>query len=163
MSVRDLINKHQKTTLIIVPFLILAAISFIYYSNARPNPAGRRVTTNYFSDDDGQTFFSSAADQIPPFDHDGKPAVRAYVFKDDGGQPFIGYLEKYSDDTKQKLAALMNDPANNAQAIADLMTSSALVKKPGDSAWQKRFSDAGAAVTQVPASRDGSAVVALAP
>ena len=38
-------------------------------------------TSGYFSDDDGKTYFQDDASKIAPFDHNGKQAVSAYLFR----------------------------------------------------------------------------------
>jgi hypothetical protein len=58
----------------------------------------------FFSDDDGKTWFEASADKIPPWDRNGKTAVRCYVFTCDGGKTkFAGYLERLTPEAKRML------------------------------------------------------------
>ncbi len=82
----------------------------------------------FFSDDDGKTWFADSPTRIPPFQHDGKEAVRCFVFQADGGQPFAGYLRKYTP----YLAGRMR---NNAPCSDAELLNGTLVKRPGDPNW----------------------------
>lgn len=71
-----------------------------------------------------------------PFDHNGKPAYRALVFRCRTGGPFVGFLAKYSDQSKAQAEA--------AAATALAGTPSHLVgnppmdrlKQPSESTWR---------------------------
>ncbi len=45
-------------------------------------------------------------DKVVPFDHGGKPAVRAMVFRCKNGKPFVAYLQRYSEAVEAKIAAI---------------------------------------------------------
>jgi hypothetical protein len=82
----------------------VAAIVFIVISMLR----GTDVVTvssgtrEFFSDDDGKTFFVDDRAKLPPFDHNGKPAYRARVYTCDGGKTkFVGWLERYTPEAKK--------------------------------------------------------------
>jgi hypothetical protein len=95
----------------------------------------------YFTVDDGQHWFADEATKIPPFDHDGKPAVRARIFECPDGKQFCAYLERYGDATKKKLEQAVQD--TNAKGRAGPMAVSPLfidteVKRPGDKEWVKQ-------------------------
>ena len=92
----------------------------------------------YYSDDDGVSKFADRADKVPPFDHNGKPAVRARVFSA-GGKEFINHLERYSSEGKQKMEAMnakgaqKSDPTRAESIMRDGME----VKAPGAKEWTK--------------------------
>ena len=43
---------------------------------------------------------------LPPFDHDGKQAVRAFVFRCEGGKPFVAYLLRYKEGSQNQIELL---------------------------------------------------------
>ena len=88
----------------------------------------------FYTTDEGATLFADAADLLPPFDHDGKEAVRAAVFSCDNGQHrWVQYLFKYSPEALTGAAQMK---AAGMKHIS-LGTDSALVKRPGDKAWAR--------------------------
>ena len=93
-------------------FVIVLTLVYIVYSlRGESGGAGSAVAKAFFSDDDGQTYFTDAADKIPPFDHKGKQAVTAYVFRCNGGKPFVGYLEMYDPQTKKVMEDALSGKA----------------------------------------------------
>jgi hypothetical protein len=82
--------------------------------------AARKPPRQFYSNDDGATWFAADASNVPPFDHDGKVAYRARVFKCGTGAPFVSHLERYAPEAKKKLEAMY---AKNPQgsAPADLL------------------------------------------
>ena len=59
----------------------------------------------FFTDDDGKTWFPDDAKRVPPFDRNGKPAVRAHVYKC-GGKTFVNHMERYTPEAKKKVEAI---------------------------------------------------------
>jgi len=108
----------------------------------------------FYSDDDGKTWFVDDYTRFSPFDHNGKIAYRAQVFRAGDGPPFVGYLECYPPDVKARLATACT--STNAMLVAVQSASeSILVKKPGGGAWVAPASQA-YQETVTPASPDGS-------
>lgn len=134
---RDIINNNPlivmgTAALIVVVAVIWSALSL--FGGSSSSSDGSRLDRGYFTTDDGATFFEDNIANLPPFDKDGKPAVRAHVFTCNRGKHrFVGYLERYRPEVKQKLAELSKDPTNmeNAMARSGLMMSGVEVKKPG--------------------------------
>lgn len=106
---------------------------------------GKPPSKNYFTVDDGQTWFADSANKLPPFDHDGSKAVRCYVFKGSNGK-FAGLLEKYSDDTLNRLSHEAKPPS-----VIPI-----LVKKPGEKEWKNIGPDEEAIILMHITSPDGS-------
>jgi hypothetical protein len=129
-------------------------------------PAPSVVITNaYYSDDDGQTYFTDSIYRVPPFDHNGKTAVRAAVFTyDNGTKKYVAYLNRYTADWKKKLdseCAQAQSAGKPLSTIADfnsveLVTHGWEVKAPGPaSTWIPRNSIQAGEVLNQP-SPDGS-------
>jgi hypothetical protein len=112
---------------------VLAAIAFIYYQFRPDRPSGKEWYTN----DDGQSWFKDSARKVPPFQHDGKEAVFAKVYECHG-KKFVGYLMRYKPDGKRRMeeARAMEDagkePDQTKLMGVDFQTE---YKRPGEQEW----------------------------
>ena len=104
MGIRETLNQNRGITIGAVSGVIVLTLVYIVYSLRGESGGGASAGTAkaFFSDDDGQSYFADGADKIPPFDHNGKPAVTAHVFRCNGGKPFVGYLERYTPEGKKR-------------------------------------------------------------
>ncbi len=141
MGIREKLNHHPSIGLGLV--VIAAAVaSFVIYRSIRASHPNRE-TLQFYTVDDGKSWFVDDADKIPPFEKDGKMAVKAMLFECAGaGEPFVGYLERYNDsahkqmvDLKEKAKSSKQDLLNNIGTIQGLMLNGIERKRPGDKAW----------------------------
>jgi hypothetical protein len=124
MAIREWIER-QKNAAMAAGVCLIALSIIIAARQFRPHTI-RPLANAYFTIDDGATYFKESLTKIPPFDHDGKEAVRAFVVSGDGGaHRWVAYLGKYSPETKQAIEsdAPRADPHNM------------LVKAPGSTQW----------------------------
>ena len=85
----------------------------------------------FFTTDDGATLFAEDISRISPFDHDGREAVRAFVFTCDGGKhQWVQCLQKFEADAKRQLEGY--NPQKGGRLPSRVST---LVKRPGASGW----------------------------
>jgi hypothetical protein len=151
MGVRESIERHRGWSAGIAAVGILAAAVFAFRATVPSPVAEARAAQSYYSVDDGATFFEAPADLVPPFEHQGKTAVRAAVFTCDGGKTrFVGYLERYPAAAKRQIEAaqqaLKNGDRNAAPPAAAF--AQVEVKKPGaGGTWVAR--SAGPAAAQI--------------
>ncbi len=111
---------------------ILIALTFILIQLLKGRAsAAVSIAKVFYSDDDGKTWFIDDRSRLAPFDHNGKQAVRAEVFRCGAGRPFVGYLERYSDAAKARITAAFaaNKPA------ADMIDEPMEVKRPAEIIW----------------------------
>jgi hypothetical protein len=155
-------NKNPMVTTGAAAGIVLVGIILIVMQMAGGSKSARPPTVSgaFFSDDDGKTYFSDDPTKIPPFDHNGKIAVGAVVFKPStGGDPFVGYLVSNTNQLKAKLESEVNTgglEGLNAY-MSDNTIVGALIKKPGDPKWHAAGSkDANAA--EVPRDASGKAI-----
>jgi hypothetical protein len=151
MGVRESLEKNKPLAVGFAVVFIAAAIGLMVWSNRSGMPAPLKQA--YYSDDDGKTFFSDDINRVYPFDHSGKQAYRAYVFRAGGGKPFVGYLAGLTDKGRKQLEGLRakaND-GEAVQAINQLMETEMLVKKPGGTKWVLTNSPEAAAIMNVAA------------
>jgi len=157
MGVRETLNKNKMATAVAGGCLLLLGAVVIIKGNASGIPGP--LTRAYYSDDDGKSFFADDANKVAPFDHNGKPADRAYVYQCGSGKPFVLYLERYEESTRSKLTAAMANKSSDtaaAAAVAELRGSGIEIKKPGEKNWVSPTSPVGVD-TVTPKCPDGGA------
>jgi hypothetical protein len=149
LGIRETINRNSViSTTAVVCMVVVGAV--VIGLEIRGND-GKPPSKNYFTTDDGQTWFADSTSKLPPFDHDGVVAVRCYVFQGKNGK-FAGLLEKYSDGTRNQLAG-----------GARLTSIPVLVKKPGEKEWENIGSDQEARILTQISGRGDSAVEIVMP
>ncbi|MGD0461708.1 MAG: hypothetical protein ABSB74_04390 [Tepidisphaeraceae bacterium] len=73
----------------------------VYTQWPQPRARGDKA---FYTVDDGQTWFMDSIYKTPPFDHDGKIAVRAMVYSYDNGRKlFCPFVQRYTSDMKKSL------------------------------------------------------------
>lgn len=138
MSFRDKINQNPAIAIVAVAaFVALAA--YVLYSQVTI-PTGV-PTGAYYTVDNGATFFDGPLTELPPFDSNGKEAVKAYVFECDG-KKFVGYMAKLNPEARTAILAHRKELEKKPTEMpATLMPSQAalrngwLFKRPGDTKW----------------------------
>src|ERR1039458_9705554 len=89
--------------------VIIAIVAIYLVQNALSGPA-MPTARAYFTTDDGATQFVDSMDHLAPFDHNGKPAVRVWMFSEDGGKTrFPAYLERFTPQAQARILAQMQD------------------------------------------------------
>jgi hypothetical protein len=151
LGIRETINRNSAVSTTVVACAIILCVVMIGLELRGAN--GKPPTKNYYSADDGKTWFVDSVTELPPFDHDGLQAVRCYVFKSKSGK-FAGLLEKYSDDTLRQLAHM---PAGAGGEIP------VLVKKPGQKEWKSMGGEQEAMILLHISGPDGSDVERVMP
>jgi hypothetical protein len=143
MGVRSVIDKHPKVASVVAIVLVLVGVSVSAFSlwPTRQQP----LTSAYYTDDDGKTWFADTINKVPPFDHNGKQAVRVNLYTCDNSKTaFVGYLERCTPAAKKKLEAAFAAAAANGKSMAsvvmtpDITTFGTEIKRPGDSKWISR-------------------------
>lgn len=138
MSIRETMNKKPAVALAVGAALIVVGVAVIALqldAGRAPGPPSEA----YYTVDDGQTWFTAGIENLPPFQHDGKQAVRVYLFQCAGGKPFVNHLERYTPDGRKAMdAAGAKDALSIARAAAAQPHGPMWgkeVKRPGDKQW----------------------------
>ena len=137
MGIRETLNENPRlTTGVTIGIIVLILGLIIYQIVGGGSGSSVPQTSNkaYFSDDDGKNYFADDATKIPPFDHNGKEAVRAHVYKCDG-KTFVNHLERFKPDAKAKLEQMSKPGSGDPTMGEALMTQGRQAKRPGDKDW----------------------------
>jgi hypothetical protein len=135
MGIREQINKHPAFTTGIAIGVIIVMVVFIFrVAGGNGTPAFPRKA--FFTEDDGASWFVDDANKVPPFDHKGKQAVRAYVYKC-GDKTFVNHMERFTPGAKKKLEQTPGDDllAKSDPSISGIPVNSKEVKSPGQRVW----------------------------
>jgi hypothetical protein len=123
-------NENQAATLVVVFVVVAGALGFIYLRQ-RP-PASTLSSKSYYSEDEGKTWYVDDAKNIPPYEHNGKQAVRVYLYRCNG-KVFVGHLEKFEPDAKEMIELKLK--AGVPPLEAQIRTIGIDVKRPGEETW----------------------------
>ena len=113
---------------------LLAAVGgILYVVRSATAPPLTMSNSAYFTTDDGQTIFVESTDNLPPFDHDGLPASRVWMYScDEGKTKFPGFLERYTPQAKARIESGIKDfNSGKSQTMPKVTPSDTEVKKPG--------------------------------
>jgi len=135
MGIRDRLNQNPGVMFGVVTAIVVAAgilIAVQVLGSRRTFP--KRLPPAFFTVDDGKTYFEAAAENVPPFDHEGKQANRAYVFEC-GGERFVVYVERYNPEAHKAMVENRATPQTQIYGRE--------LKKPGSNKWIKSGDDVG--------------------
>lgn len=153
MSVRQFLNDNPAVTSLVLCAVLtvcLGMIAYQLYDTGHGEEARGKLA--YFSVDDGKSFFVDDAEKVSGFDHSGVPAYRAYVFRADSGEPFVGYLERFTPEVRNKIEQMPNKGRGaDPSVLRPLIMQGQEIKKPGDLRWYKRSDPGAAAVIDIKA------------
>ena len=149
MSIRETLNKYPgRVSGVMIAVIVLALGCVLYWETSSSGPRPLLINKLYYSADDGASYYPDMATIVPPYTNkDGKTAVRAYVFKCQGGSPFVGYLEKFTPQSKELYDSVFGPdgkplprpgpPSDFAATVKAQLQQGRMVKAPltGDSGW----------------------------
>ena len=163
MGVRETLNQKPAVAAGVGAVFVCIAV-LVIVMNARQVPA--RLTQSFYTDDEGANYFVDDIDKLTPFDHNGKQAYRAYVYRCGSNKPFVAYLSRHTDGARAKIAELSakaaSDPESAAQ-LGQIRNTGVEVRKPKDTKWVPLFSAAGDQVTAHPHCPEGGQVSGVYP
>jgi hypothetical protein len=133
MGTREYIEQKPALMASFAGAALLIVVIVIYHQTVgKPHQNARLLNSAFYSDDDGTTWFIDDASKLPPFDHNGKTAVRAVVYRYGDDKRFVAYLEEFSDAQLGRVqAAIAAHPEETPHWLKTQMQ----VKKPGDAKW----------------------------
>lgn len=138
MSLREKINQNPIVAVALVVVVILVA-GYVIYTQTGSDLASQGNA--WFTTDDGATWFrGDIRNDTPPFPHDGKEAVMAYVYTCPDGKEFTALLERYQPAARALWIKAKADPNSLTQAEREEVGSFDMRrewKKPGEKEWRR--------------------------
>ena len=105
MGLRQTMNENPVVTSAVVGVITLAALAFLFKQACGSRGTGTGGEPKaFYTFDEGKTWFVDDAKHLPPYQKDGKTALRARVFKC-GGKEMVLLLEQYPPDIKARIDA----------------------------------------------------------
>jgi hypothetical protein len=142
VGLRETLNENPKLVTGVTVGLIVIILGWIIISSFGGSAPGRGASAGaakaYFSDDDGKTYFADDARKVAPFDHNGKQAVKANVYRCNGKE-FVNHLERYTPEMRKKAEEAMagDRSVKDPTIMATVQQQGLEVKRPGDKDWTK--------------------------
>ena len=138
MAFRDTINKYSGVATAALVLVIAVCVYFSYRSTTgAPVPA----FVDYFTVDNGATWFAGDGTQVAPFDYEGKTALQAHVFRCPDGKEFVGYLERNSEEGKRIIEIVRSGKAGEHPEITPasgvFVQNSKEFRRPDEKGWTK--------------------------
>jgi hypothetical protein len=132
MAIREAINQHPVLSGVVL--FALVGVSFWFAMGQIHATPG---TKEFYTDDDGKTYFTDASGKIVPYQRDGKEVVVAEVFESKTKPPFVAYMRQYTPAT---LSAVEKPPLSAQPGTVFLgglrgVPPRMEYKKPGDPKW----------------------------
>jgi hypothetical protein len=136
VGIRESLNENPQAVVKGLGVVFLFALVLLIW-HFWPGSKVKVTAKEFYSDDDGTTWFADDAGKIPPFDHNGKEAVLAKVYIC-GSHKFVGYLEKFSPEAREKM--LNPQPQQTGPGMKKTNNvidprAGILYKKPHDENW----------------------------
>jgi hypothetical protein len=130
-------SQNARTLTVTGGLVLLGLVLYLIQMPHRSAPVHHEQ--QFFTVDDGKTWFADSATNIPPFEKDGQQAVLAHVYRSANGTEFVNYLERFKRDAQKGLENSSNtdassNPHPDQSAIRDEY-SGRQVKRPGDAKW----------------------------
>ncbi|MEA2707811.1 MAG: hypothetical protein QOF78_412 [Phycisphaerales bacterium] len=138
MGVLQKLNENPKLGIGVGAAIIIIALGLFAFQLSDGSTI-TAPTRAFFTDDGGKSFFKDDIAKIPPFDHNGKQALRADVFKCDDGHEFVGLVYRFTEPGRKEMERYLADrPKDPEGALRRGIEQRRMqVKKPAadDKAW----------------------------
>ena len=130
-GIRESLNeKPALTTGITVGVIVLALLFIILQLRGCGGGAKGVRAKDFFSNDDGQTWFADDATRVPPFDKDGKPAYRAACSAARAASRSSTTSRSTPTTSRRKMDDLREKEPDKAPFLAQRFSGSMLVEAP---------------------------------
>jgi hypothetical protein len=136
MGVREKILQNAMASKIVAATVIVICGAVVLLELRSAGTPGFVLTATgkeFYSDDDGKTWFLDDAVKGSPFNHNGSQAYRALVCRCGDGKPFVAFLAKYSDEQQAQIDK--DHAVNPGQPSEAQMAPLGSLRKPGETKW----------------------------
>lgn len=138
MGIRESLNRNPRITLgLAVAAIVVAGVTIVTASRKGDSAlSAERPASEYYTVDGGKTYFAAPANQVVPFVHEGKKAVRAQVIRCGNEAPRVQYLQRFSPETIKLLEMTAKERVLGWEAeIERLKRDGTQFAEPGSNEW----------------------------
>ena len=147
VGLREKLDKHPQATIAFAVAVLVAACAFGFFQLLPGHRIPGVSSKAYFTTEDNLTgqaaldaLFVASVSNVPPFDHNGKPAYRAVVYNCNGGRTrWIQNLRRFTPAVRdQVVAAYVAEEAKGIHTdayLAPFEDRGLEVKAPGAGSW----------------------------
>lgn len=129
MDIRNALNRNPAIVTGSVLVLVVITLWLIFGQSSSMSRSTFEGMKAFYSDDDGQTWFTDSLVKSSPFDHNGKQAFRVYVYECNGVAK-VRYLERVAsrNDVPAVIKGGYTPPNTGSDALRE-------IKRPGEKQW----------------------------
>lgn len=151
MDLREVFQNSHARLVAIVALTMVVAIGLFVYGIAGGDSVHKGLTQAFYSIDDGQTWFVDDAERVSGFEHEGQLAYRVHVYRAGDGEPFVGYLERFTPEARKRVITALQDRERpgDSMELRQLYMNGQEIKKPGDPTWHRRGTPEASAVLRI--------------
>jgi hypothetical protein len=147
MNIRQEIQRRPGVAAVLAVALIAAGIGLSIFLRSGNASGGGSSGLAWFTDDDGKTWFADDARRLPPFDHHGKTASRAFVFECTAHQTkFVAYLQRFTPEAQRAVGEAQAASDSRPESFNTVQVRGVEVKLPGSTQWVSVNSPEGARI-----------------
>lgn len=104
MGIRETLQeKKGLSTGLAIALVVLGVGGILWQVLHNSNDTRYKVPNDFFTVDDGKTYFTAPATNTPPFNYNGQEAVKVAVFECDG-KKFVGYMYRLTAEARKLTA-----------------------------------------------------------
>lgn len=132
MGIRETLNEKSHITTVLALIVIVGFVLLIIWQLTSNGGRSDAAFADFYSVDEGQTYFVHTSEELPPFDYEGEIAHRAAVFQCDGdgggggNEPFVGYLQRFTEEAQRRMTEYRDNDMTYGRAL------DALSREPGE-------------------------------
>src|SRR5688572_15728049 len=101
MSIRQKMNDNPSIGIGVTAVVILIAVTIIWFQLS--GGTTESPDTAFYTIDEGRTYFEGDVNQVVPFEHEGKQALRAFVYQCGNDAPFVGVVGRYNAQGRREM------------------------------------------------------------
>ncbi|MCS7033637.1 MAG: hypothetical protein NZ561_06535 [Phycisphaerae bacterium] len=140
MGLRENLNKNPALA-VAGMVVVVGLVGWLFFGRGGAGAGGGGASgepQQFYTIDDGKTWFADSYHKLAPFEKDGKEAVVAHVYRDlDNKQDFVAYLSRVTPEGRKAAEERARRAARGE--ISSLESGVILMeyRRPGETTWIK--------------------------
>lgn len=145
MGIREMVGENRRVVMGgAVAVLVVACLGLVAWSwTSGGEPSRSSAGRAFYTVDEGKSYFRDDSAKTPPFEHEGRQAVRALVYRC-GDREFVGVLVRYAAQPLASRGGSTRGKQGSAGAgpgTAEVKPSpmGMEIKRPGETNWVRQY------------------------